>query len=239
MNARLTSREVILKARDLRKYYGSGESQVHALDDVSLDIHSGELLIILGSSGSGKTTLLNLLGGMTRPDSGSLLFRGQELARRNEKELTQYRRDHVGFVFQSFNLIPELTVTENIALTAPGDPEAVAEAIRLTELQDKTKAYPSQLSGGQQQRVSIARALAKNCDLLLCDEPTGALDYETGRQILIRLEELSRIHGRTVIIVTHSRDIARMGDRTITLRNGKILSEETRPDPVSARNIEW
>lgn len=232
---------VILTARNLKKTYGKDQSLVKALDDVSLEIREGELLVILGYSGSGKSTLLNMLGGMDQPDSGSMLFKGKEITGANDRELTAYRKQHVGFIFQNFNLIPELTAMENVDLTADKseDPQISAKMLELTGLADKADAYPSQMSGGQQQRVSIARALAKKSELLLCDEPTGALDSETGRQILIQLEELVRIHGRTIVIVTHTREISRMADRTIILKNGKIEAEENNGQIISAREIEW
>ena len=232
---------VILTARNLKKTYGKDQSLVKALDDVSLEIREGELLVILGYSGSGKSTLLNMLGGMDQPDSGSMLFKGKEITGANDRELTAYRKQHVGFIFQNFNLIPELTAMENVDLTADKseDPQISAKMLELTGLADKADAYPSQMSGGQQQRVSIARALAKKSELLLCDEPTGALDSETGRQILIQLEELVRIHGRTIVIVTHTREISRMADRTIILKNGKIDAEEINGQIISAREIEW
>jgi putative ABC transport system ATP-binding protein len=231
----------ILSVRNLVKTYGKGQSLVRALDDVSLDIREGELLAVLGSSGSGKSTLLNMLGGMDQPDSGSILFSGTELSGAGDRELTRYRKEHVGFIFQNFNLIPELTALENVDLTADKteDPKISEHMLELVGLPDKTEAYPSQMSGGQQQRVSIARALAKRPSLLLCDEPTGALDSETGRQILIQLEELVRIHGRTVVIVTHTRETGRMADRIIEIRNGKIVREEKNGQIVSAREIAW
>ena len=233
--------QVILKARQLVKTYGKGQNLVRALDGVSLEIREGELLAILGSSGSGKTTLLNMLGGMDQPDSGSILFGNKELTGISDREMTNYRRRHVGFIFQNFNLIPELTALENADLTADQteDPLIAAHMLDLVGLSDKTESYPSQMSGGQQQRVSIARALAKRSELMLCDEPTGALDSETGRQILIQLEELVRAHGKTVVIVTHTREVGRMADRTIVLRNGKIISDEKNGQIVSAREIVW
>ena len=231
----------ILAVRHLVKTYGKEQSLVHALDDVSLDIYAGELLAVLGSSGSGKSTLLNMLGGMDQPDSGSIVFSGTELSKVSDRELTGYRKKHVGFIFQSFNLIPELTALENVDLTADKteDPKISEHMLELVGLPDKMDAYPSQMSGGQQQRVSIARALAKRSALLLCDEPTGSLDSETGRQILIQLEELVRVHGRTVVIVTHTRETGKMADRIIEIRNGKIVREEKNGHIVSAREIAW
>ena len=232
---------VVLTARHLIKTYGKGENQVRALDDVNLEIRAGELLAILGSSGSGKSTLLNMLGGMDQPDSGSIVFSGTEISGIRDRELTRYRKQHVGFIFQNFNLIPELTALENVDITADKteDPGIAKRMLELVGLQDKLDAYPAQMSGGQQQRVSIARALAKRSELMLCDEPTGALDSETGQQILIQLEELVRIHGKTVVIVTHTREVGRMADRIIELRNGKIIREEKNGQIVSAREIAW
>ena len=232
---------IILEAKNLRKTYGKGEAAVHALADVSLNIYDGELLCILGSSGSGKSTLLNMLGGMDKPDAGSIRVGEKELTEMRDKELTQYRREDVGFVFQSFNLITELTARENVAMTAvkrEGD-DVVRRMLELVGLGKKLDNYPTQLSGGEQQRVSIARALAKNPRLLLCDEPTGALDFETGKQILIALEKLVRVYGTTVVIVTHTQEISRMADRTVRMRSGKIIEETVNPSPLSAEVIEW
>ena len=234
-------KRIILEAKHLCKTYGSGAAAVHALSGVSACIYGGEFLAILGNSGSGKSTLLNMLGGMDKPDSGSILFRGKEISRMNDRGRTEYRRKNVGFVFQSFNLIAELTVRENVALTADTarDSHVVDRTLEMMGLAEKRNAYPSQLSGGQQQRVSIARALAKKSQLLLCDEPTGALDYETGKQILVQLEELVRVHGKTIVIVTHTQEIGKMADRTIRMRNGKIMDCTVNENPISAREIEW
>lgn len=234
-------RSVILSAKDLCKTYGRGEAAVHALDKVSLDIYEGELLAILGSSGSGKSTLLNMLGGMDQPDSGSITIGGRELSSLRDRELTRYRREDVGFVFQSFNLIAELTARENVAMTADlsQDKGIVRDMLELVGLGAKLDSYPTQMSGGEQQRVSIARALAKNPRLLLCDEPTGALDYETGKQILIALEKLVRERGKTVVIVTHTQEIGRMADRSIRMRSGRIIDQTENPEPVSAELMEW
>ena len=233
--------EAFLTARHLVKTYGHGQNRTIALSDVSLEIRSGELLVILGSSGSGKSTLLNMLGGMDRPDSGTIEIRGKNVSGMNDRDLTRYRKQHVGFVFQNFNLIAELTALENVELTADRakDPKIAERMLELVGLGEKKRNYPSQMSGGEQQRVSIARALAKNGDLLLCDEPTGALDSDTGKQILIQLEELVRVHGRTVVIVTHTREVGRMADRVIKLRSGKIASVKRNLHPLPAAEIEW
>ena len=233
--------EILLRAEHLRKNYGSGQSLTRALDGVSLEIHKGELLVILGSSGSGKSTLLNMIGGMDVPDDGTVFFDGQNVTAMKEPARTAYRKNYIGFVFQSFNLIAELTVRENVALTAEtkANPEIVDQTLELLGLSDKKDQYPPQLSGGEQQRVSIARALAKQSRILLCDEPTGALDYKTGKQILIQLETLCRVHGKTVVIVTHTQEIGKMADRVIQMKDGRIIEIRENAVPVSAAEIEW
>lgn len=233
--------EVLLSAEHLMKTYKMDRNQTVALNDVSLDIRCGELLVIFGSSGSGKSTLLNMLGGMDQPDSGTVRVAGLTVSGMNDRDLTRYRKQHVGFVFQNFNLISELTALENVSLTADSteDPDMAQHMLDMVGLGDRLSSYPTQMSGGQQQRVSIARALAKQPSLLLCDEPTGALDSETGRQILILLEELVRVHGKTVVIVTHTREVGRMADRIVTIRNGKITETEKNEQIISAREIEW
>ena len=232
------SENTILHADNLYKTYGSDESAVTALSGVSLEIRDGELLVILGSSGSGKSTLLNMLGGMDRPDEGTVTYRGEDIFKDGDKSMTAYRRNHIGFVFQSFNLIAELTALENVRLTAVR-PEAAEEALMQVGLGDRMNAYPGKFSGGQQQRISIARALAKETDILLCDEPTGALDYETGKQILELLEKLCRQQHKTIVIVTHTQEISRMADRVIRMRSGKITGITENEEPASAKDIEW
>lgn len=236
-----SAKKVLLDAQNLWKSYGKGEAKIDALADVSLQIFDGELLTILGSSGSGKSTLLNSLGGMDKPDRGKIIVGGKDLCKMNDRALTDYRRKNIGFVFQSFNLIAELTTKENIAMTADTahNPHIIEEVFDMVGLKAKMNNYPSQLSGGQQQRISIARALAKNPQLLLCDEPTGALDYETGKQILVELEKLVRKHGKTVVIVTHTQEIGKMSDRIIKMRNGKITDVIVNQNPVSAESVEW
>ncbi|MBR2762522.1 MAG: ABC transporter ATP-binding protein [Solobacterium sp.] len=228
----------IVRLENLYKTYGSGDTAVSALSGVSFDIKRGEMIVILGSSGSGKSTLLNMIGGMDVPDEGSVFFEGKRIDERGEKSLCEYRRKKVGFVFQSFNLISELTALENVRLTA-SDARRAEEALAMVGLEDRKNSYPSMLSGGQQQRVSIARALAKNSKILLCDEPTGALDYETGKQILTVLEILCRKGHQTVVIVSHTQEIGRMADRVIRMRNGKIIDMKKNTRPQSAREIEW
>ena len=232
------NRSVLLRAEHLTKHYGSGGGATAALRDVSLNIYDGELLVILGSSGSGKSTLLNLLGGMDSADSGSIAFNGRDLCTLSDRDLTAYRRESVGFVFQQFHLIAELTARENITLLC-ADKSAADAALKAVGLTEKADRYPSELSGGEQQRVSIARAIVRSPRLLLCDEPTGALDYETGRQILRRLEQICREGGRTVVIVTHTREIGRMADRVVELRSGKLIKETVNRVIVPAKEIEW
>lgn len=232
---------ILLRAEHLKKSYGSGESLTKALDGVSLEIHSGELLVILGSSGSGKSTLLNMIGGMDVPDEGTVYFDGQNVTAMKAPARTAYRKKYIGFVFQSFNLITELTVRENVELTAETktNPGIVDQTLELLGLSGKKEHYPPQLSGGEQQRVSIARALAKKPRILLCDEPTGALDYQTGKQILIQLETLCRVHGKTVVIVTHTQEIGKMADRVIRMKDGRIIEIRENAVPDSAAEIEW
>jgi len=239
MNTKI--KKCILQVRDLHKTYGTGENKVKALDGVELEIYEGELFVILGSSGSGKSTLLNMIGGMDAPTSGSITFRGKEISKFKDRELTDYRKKCIGFVFQSFNLIGELTVRENVELTAntKNNPHIIDDTIEMMGLTNKKKSYPSQLSGGQQQRVAIARALAGDADLLLCDEPTGALDFETGKQILRQLERLSREYHKTIVVVTHTREIAQMGDRVITMKDGRVVDSYENAEPVSAERIDW
>ena len=219
----------------LTKVYRSGEIDVTALRGVDLDILDSEILVLLGPSGSGKSTFLNILGGLDRPTAGEVLFRSHDLTRMNERELTRYRRDHVGFVFQFYNLIPSLTARENVALVtdiarAPMPPD---EALALVGLGERLDHFPAQLSGGEQQRVAIARAIAKRPEVLLCDEPTGALDYETGKLVLQVLERVNREVGTTTAVITHNAAIAAMGDRVIRLRSGRIV--ETRGNDRRAR----
>ena len=234
-------KRLVLQAKGLRKGYGSGSGRVEVLRGIDLCVYEGELLVILGSSGSGKTTLLNMLGGIDRPDSGALLADGRDICTLSERALTAYRRREVGFVFQFFHLLPELTAKENVALIADfsgksADTGRVLETLGLAQRMDN---YPSQLSGGEQQRVAIARALVKGARLMLCDEPTGALDDATGKQILVILEELVRRHGQTAVMVTHTREIAKMADRVVQMRNGIIEKEWVNDSPTPAEEIEW
>ena len=235
-------KETVLKIRDLKKYYGKGESQVKALDGISFDVYKGEMLVLLGNSGCGKSTLLNIIGGMDSPTSGQVMFGDTDITKFKDKELTNFRKERIGFIFQFYNLLPDLTAVENVMLSIPKrDKEHRAEkTLELVGLGgERLKHYPSQLSGGEQQRVSIARALVKDADIILCDEPTGALDDKTGRMILELLQDIVRKNGQTMVIVTHTTPIADMANRVITLKNGKIISERVNEHPIDAKDIEW
>lgn len=231
----------ILNAKNVSKTYGTGSGKTAALNNVSFDIYEGELLVIFGNSGSGKSTLLNMIGGMDKPDNGSIIVNGEDICLFNDKQLTDYRRDNVGFVFQSYNLIQELSARENVALSADFslDKEIADKMLDLVGLTDKRHCYPSQLSGGEQQRVSIARALAKKSLFLLCDEPTGALDYETAKQVLASIENLVRKHHKTVVLVTHTSELGKMADRTLRLKNGEIVEAKINDRPMHVSELEW
>ena len=235
-------REKLLEIKNLKKYYGKGDSQVKALDDVSFDIYKGEMLVLLGNSGCGKSTLLNIIGGMDSPTDGHVLLNNEDITSYKDRQLTKYRQEKIGFIFQFYNLLPDLTALENVRMSLPKkDTEHLAEkTLELVGLGDqKMKQYPSQMSGGEQQRVSIARALVKNAEIILCDEPTGALDDKTGRKILELLQDIVRKQGQTMVIVTHTTPIADMADRVITLRNGKIEKEIVNEHPLDAKDIVW
>ncbi len=227
--------------RGLTKVYTSGEVEVRALDGVDLDLHVGELIVLLGASGSGKSTLLNNLGGLDVPSSGTLRYRGRDLTGADEKTLTAFRRDAVGFVFQFYNLIPSLTARENVALITEisPDPMPPEEALRLVDLGDRMDHFPSQMSGGQQQRVAIARAIAKRPEVLLCDEPTGALDVKTGITVLEAIEKVNRDLGTLTVIITHNAVMAEMADRVIHLSDGKISKIERNSTRRPVRSLEW
>lgn len=236
-----SERQVILSVKSASKIYRMGEVDVPALREATLDILDGEFLIIVGPSGSGKSTLLNLIGGMDRPTSGTVRFLDQDLSGGSDRELTQFRRLQVGFVFQFYNLVPTLTALENVQVAAEisPDPMEPMKALELVNLADRADHFPSQLSGGQQQRVSVARALAGNPRLLLCDEPTGALDQETSRQVLGMLVELNRTLGKTVVLITHNGAIAGLGDRVAVIRDGTITSLEANERPTPVEEIRW
>ena len=223
------------------KYYKMGEQLISAADHISFDIKKGEFCVVVGPSGAGKTTLLNMLGGMDRCDEGSIMLDGKQISSYSNKKLTEYRRYDVGFVFQFYNLVQNLTALENVELASeicknPLDP---AETLKNVGLSDRMLNFPAQLSGGEQQRVSIARALAKNPKILLCDEPTGALDYNTGKSVLKLLQDTCRNTGRTVIVITHNQAITDMADRIIKIKNGKVNSCEINENPIPVERIEW
>ncbi len=231
----------VFRARRLCKTYVMGEVEVHALRDVDLDIHEGELIVLLGPSGSGKSTLLNILGGLDAPTSGEARWREHNLVGADDAELTRYRREHVGFVFQFYNLIPSLTVLENVALvhdiaSNPLDPH---RALALVGLEHRLNHFPSQLSGGEQQRVAVARAIVKTPDVLLCDEPTGALDYETGKVVLAAITHINETLGTTTVIITHNAAIAGMADRVLRLGGGRIVGEERNARRLSPEEVRW
>ena len=230
-----------IEFRDVEKVYGTGAAQVRALDGVSFEVEKGEFVVLLGSSGAGKTTLLNMLGGMDTISSGTILFDGRDISHLSSLEMAKYRRHNVGFVFQFYNLIPNLTALENVEIAAQlcSNPIPAQKALDMVGLAQRARNFPAQLSGGEQQRVSIARALAKNPRLLLCDEPTGALDYVTGKAVLKLLYDLSKAQGTTVIIITHNQAIAPMADRIIRIKSGRIRSNERNENIVPIESIEW
>jgi putative ABC transport system ATP-binding protein len=233
--------EAFVKLEHVTKVYHMGEVEIRAVDGIDFEIKKGEFVVIVGPSGAGKTTVLNILGGMDTASTGAVIVDGQDIARYSQKKLTGYRRDDIGFVFQFYNLVPNLTALENVELAMqicknPLDARTVLEEVGLG---DRMKNFPAQLSGGEQQRVSIARALAKNPKLLLCDEPTGALDYQTGKAILKLLQDMCREKGMTVIVITHNSAIAPMADRIIKIKNGRVSSMKLNEHPVSVETIEW
>lgn len=226
---------------DVTKCYKMGEQRIFAADKVNFSIEKGEFCVIVGPSGAGKTTVLNLLGGMDSCDDGRIILDGKEISGLNEKQLTNYRRHDVGFVFQFYNLVQNLTAVENVELASEicHDPMNPVEALAQVGLSDRTQNFPAQLSGGEQQRVSIARALAKNPKILLCDEPTGALDYSTGKNILKLLQDNCRQTGKTVVVITHNQAITQMADRVIYFKNGKVEKTFINTAPVPVERIEW
>lgn len=230
-----------IELKDVKRYYHMGEVEIKALDGVSFSIDKGEFVVVAGPSGAGKSTVLNILGGMDSASGGQILVDGKEVSKYNQKQLTTYRRDDIGFVFQFYNLAQNLTAVENVELATqicknPLDPEKVIEQVGLG---DRKNNFPAQLSGGEQQRVAIARALAKNPKLLLCDEPTGALDYNTGKAILKLLQDTCRNMGMTVVIITHNLAIAPMADKVIKVKNGRVSSISINEKPMPVERIEW
>jgi putative ABC transport system ATP-binding protein len=237
----MQERKAVFVARGLTKVYTMGEVQVHALRGVDLEIFPSEFVVLLGASGSGKSTLLNILGGLDTPTSGAARWREQDLATASEAELTRFRREHVGFVFQFYNLIPSLTARENVALVTEmaRDPMRPEEALALVGLAERLDHYPSQLSGGEQQRVAIARAIAKRPDILLCDEPTGALDYATGVAVLEAITRINAELGTTAAVITHNASIAAIADRVMYMVDGRIGRVERNDRKLSPREITW
>jgi len=232
---------VLIEFKNIVKSYTMGDITINASDGVDFEVNKGEFVVIVGASGAGKTTILNILGGMDSPTSGSIIVDGENISRYDEKKLTEYRRDDIGFVFQFYNLVQNLTALENVEIATqicknPLDAQNVLERVGLGE---RMSNFPSQLSGGEQQRVAIARAIAKNPKLLLCDEPTGALDYKTGKSILALLREMCETYQMTVIVITHNSALAPMADRVIHLRSGKVYQMELNDNPTPIEDIEW
>lgn len=233
--------EKILEVEDVKKEYLMGEVKVEALRGVTFDLYSGEFVVILGPSGSGKSTMLNIIGGIDKPTSGRIIYKGKNIGSISERALTRYRRTAVGFVFQFYNLIPNLTAKENISLASElsQNPIPVTKLLDAIGLSDRANHFPAQMSGGQQQRVAIARALSKNPDMLLCDEPTGALDFKTGIQVLRLLKDFNDEYKKTVVIITHNAAIGAMGNRVFHIKDGLIDSLMTNQRPISPEEVEW
>lgn len=232
-------RKAIIETKDLVKTYGEGEGLMYALNEVSISVYEHDFLVILGGSGSGKSTFLNMLGGIDKVDSGEINVFGKDITKFNDHELTMYRRNTIGFVYQFFNLINDITVLQNVML-APGarNKEKALELLKRVGLEGKEDKFPRQLSGGQQQRVAIARALNKESEILLCDEPTGALDDTSGKQVLQLLEEIHN-EGKTIVLVTHTKEIAGMANRIITMKNAKVVSDEINNNVIKADEVVW
>ncbi len=227
--------------KDVKKTYKMGETEIHALNGADFEINKGEFCVIVGASGAGKTTILNILGGMDTLTSGNVILDGTDISKMSKKQLTSYRRYDIGFVFQFYNLVQNLTALENVELAAQicREPLNSADVLKQVGLEERMKNFPAQLSGGEQQRVAIARALAKNPKLLLCDEPTGALDYNTGKAVLKLLQDTCRKTGMTVVVITHNSAISAMADRVITVKNGKVSDMRLNDNIVDAADIEW
>ncbi len=230
-----------IEFKNVSKIYKTGEVEVKALDDVSFSLDEGQVIVVLGASGAGKTTMLNMLGGMDTITNGSIVVDGRDISKANDKELCEYRRYDIGFIFQFYNLVQNLTAYENVELARQicKDPLDAAEVLAMVGLTERANNFPAQLSGGEQQRVAIARAVAKNPKLLLCDEPTGALDYVTGKQILRVLQDMALVHHITVIMITHNSALANIGNTIIRVKSGKVTSIETNEHPMNAEDIEY
>src|SRR5512141_634054 len=241
LEAEPVRRTSVFQVRQLSKIYHMGEIEVHALRQLDLDLYSGEFIVILGASGSGKSTLLNILGGLDVPTSGTVRFLDHDLTEAGDAALTEFRRDHVGFVFQFYNLIPSLTALENVALVTDisKNPMKPADALDVVGLSERASHFPAQLSGGEQQRVAIARAVAKRPDVLLCDEPTGALDYETGKLVLRAIDKVNRELGTTTAVITHNAAIAGMADRVIRITSGRVAEDYRNAKRISPEELSW
>jgi putative ABC transport system ATP-binding protein len=233
--------EIVFQTIDLTKVYNMGEVQVHALRGINLELYAGELVVLLGASGSGKSTLVNILGGLDTATDGKVIYRGKDLTRASDRELTQYRRHHVGFVFQFYNLIPSLTAQENVAIVTEiaANPMSPGEALEIVGIGNRKNHFPAQLSGGEQQRVAIARAIAKQPSVLLCDEPTGALDSKTGIIVLEALERVNRELGTTTVIITHNAVQAMIAERIISLSDGQVTEIRQNYEKTSPRKLNW
>ena len=231
----------VVELKNVSRVYKGGDHELYALDCVNLDLDEGKFVVVLGPSGAGKSTLLNLIGGLDSPSEGKIIVEGKDISTLTNDELAEYRASTVGFVFQFYNLIPTLTVHENVTLVKEIAPNALSATKMIEEvgLSDHLNNFPAELSGGEQQRVSIARALAKNPKIILCDEPTGALDSETGVMVLKLLLKMARSYGKTIIIVTHNQNIAKMADTVVKVKNGKIISCENQENPANADEIDW
>ncbi|GAA0116234.1 ABC transporter ATP-binding protein [Clostridium senegalense] len=235
------NKDIAISVKDVIKEYEMGETNIRAIDEINFQIENGKYTIILGSSGAGKSTVLNILGGMDTPSSGEVIVHGMDISKFNNLKLTKYRREKIGFVFQFYNLMPNLNVLENVQLASQicKNPLDAVEVLELVGLKDRLYNYPSQLSGGEQQRVAIARALAKNPDILLCDEPTGALDYKTGKSVLGLLYDICKKSKKTVIVVTHNSALASTADVVIRMKNGKVEKYEVNHNPLAVEEVEW
>lgn len=232
---------MFLEMKGIKKHFGEGESRVEVLNGIDMEIEKGEICVLLGPSGSGKSTLLNIIGGIDSGDTGYISIEGEKTAEMNEKRLTQYRRKHLGYVFQMYNLIPNLNIKENVEVGAylSDNPLEIDELLKVLGLYEHRHKLPNQLSGGQQQRTAIGRAIIKNPDILLCDEPTGALDYKTSKEILKLIEQINQKYGNTVIIVTHNDAIKNMADRVIKLRDGTVRKNYLNENKIPAAELEW
>lgn len=234
-------RDVILHLANVGRVFTMGEVKVDVLRKIDLDVFRGEFLAIVGPSGSGKTTMVNLIGGLDSPTSGEVIYNGRDIARANSSQLTRYRREEIGFVFQFYNLVPNLTARENILVASEisKNPLDVDYVVKMVGLEQRTEHFPSQLSGGEQQRVAIARAIAKNPAVLLCDEPTGALDFETGKLVLRLLVNLNRDLGTTIIVITHNASLAQVADRVLHMRSGEITNLDVNEHPIAPEEVVW